>query len=175
MFVRDDAIAADRLLRMVYAELRKVAAWKIAGESGQTLQPTALVHEAWLRLADSQKWDWRNRAHFYGAAAEAMRRILIDRARRRRALRRGGNAPHVDVSALDLEAPHGVDDRLLALDDAMRKFAGLDPAKAELVRLRYYAGLGLREAAEALEISETTAKRWWVFARAWLYAEIRAG
>jgi RNA polymerase sigma factor (TIGR02999 family) len=173
---RGDEGSADDLLRLVYEELRKIAAWKMANESAAyTLQPTALVHEAWLRLTASEGIDWQNRAHFFGAAAEAMRRILIDHARRRNALRRGGDLERVELDDLDLAAPVTVhaDARLLALDEALQKLALEDPAKAELIRLRYYAGLTIEDAAETMGISEATAKRWWSFSRAWLYAEMQ--
>src|SRR4051794_17064676 len=146
----------------------------MAGEpSGQTLQPTALVHEAWLRLVgkDGQA-QFKNRAHFFAAAAEAMRRILIDNARRKRTARHGGNQERLDIQDVDLAAA-ATDDELLALNDALEKFAARDKAKAELVKLRYFVGMTLEEAAQLLEISEPTAKRWWNFARAWLRVEMR--
>jgi RNA polymerase sigma factor (TIGR02999 family) len=171
---RGDSQAADRLLPMVYDELRQIAAAKMARESsGQTLQPTALVHEAWLRLGGDEQPTWQNRAHFFGAAAEAMRRILIDRARHRRALRHGGGQERVDVDDLELAGGSEDDDRLLAVHDALDKLAAQDPRKAELVKLRYFAGMTIEEAALALGVSEPTAKRWWTFARTWLYQEIR--
>jgi RNA polymerase sigma factor (TIGR02999 family) len=137
-----------------------------------TLQPTELVNEAWLRLAGSQGRDWKNRAHFFGAAAEAMRRILVDRARRRNRLKRGGQWDRVDVEEADIPSPMP-DDDLLALDEALAKFAVLDARKAELVQLRYFAGLTFEEAAEVLGIAAPTAKRWWAYARAWLRVEMR--
>lgn len=171
---RGDEGSADELLRLVYNELRRIAAWKMANESSaHTLQPTALVHEAWLRLTASDGWNWQNRAHFFGAAAEAMRRILIDRARRRNALRRGGDQQRVDLADFDVAAAMPDDARLLALDEALQKLATEDPQKAELIRLRYFAGLTIEQAAETLEISRATAKRWWSFSRAWLYEEMR--
>ena len=172
---RGDPKAAEELLPLVYDELRKLAAWKMAHEPpGQTLQPTALVHEAWLRLggADGQPWD--NRGHFFGAAAEAMRRILIDNARRKNALRRGAGQTPENIEQLEIAAPAS-DDELLAVSEAVDKLAALDAPKAELVKLRYFVGLTLEESAAALGISEATAKRWWVHARAWLYAEVRRG
>lgn len=170
---RGDPASADRLLRLVYDELRKIAAWKMTGEpAGHTLQPTALVHEAWLRLAGAQRWNWQNRAHFFGAAAEAMRRILIDSARRRRAQRRGGDQTRVDFEASDFAIATFDDDRLIALDEALERLAAEDPPKAALVRLRFFAGLSIEDAAKALDISAATAKRWWVFARAWLLEEM---
>jgi len=171
---RGDPQAADRLLPLVYDELRRIAAAKMARESaGQTLQPTALVHEAWLRLGGDEQPTWQNRAHFFGAAVEAMRRILIDRARHRRALRHGGGLQRVDINDLELAASPEDDDQLLAVHEALDKLAAQDPPKAELVKLRYFAGMTIEEAALALGISAPTAKRWWTFARTWLYQEIR--
>ena len=160
-----DPIAADQLLVLVYSELRRLAAAKMSREApGQTLQPTALVHEAWLRLGgDGQRWE--NRAHFFGAAAEAMRRILIDRARRKLAARHGGGSAHLDVAEIDIAAP-GKDDELLAVHEALDALAAHDTRKAELVKLRYFAGLSVEEAAEVLGISAPTAKRDWAYARA---------
>jgi len=166
-----DAHAAEELLPLVYEELRKLAAAKMANERpGQTLQPTALVHEAWLRLVgkDGQA-QFKNRAHFFGAAAEAMRRILIENARRKQAARHGGDQRRVDVQEI---ASAVKDDALLALNEALNNFEAQDGAKAELVKLRYFAGLTLEDAAEVLGISLATAKRQWTFARAWLHAEI---
>jgi len=169
---RGDPKAADELLPLVYEELRKLAASKMANEAaGNTLQPTALVHEAWLKLVDSPSQSWQNRAHFFGAAAEAMRRILIARARRKQAQRRGAGAVHLDVEELEI-AGHIPDDRLLALDEALNRFAAREPKQAELVKLRYFVGLKIEESAEILGISEATAKRWWAYARAWLFDEI---
>jgi RNA polymerase sigma factor (TIGR02999 family) len=169
----DSQVAAE-LLPLVYQELRKLATSKMAHEApGQTLQPTALVHEAWLRLAGHENQTWDSRAHFFGAAAEAMRRILIDNARRKKALRHGGGQVRLEVEELELAAP-APDDQLLAINEALDKFAALDPSKAELVKLRYFAGLTIQEAAGVLRISEATAKRWWVYARAWLYSEVGA-
>ena len=165
--------AAEQLLPLVYDELRKLAAQKLAREKpGQTLQPTALVHEAYLRLvgADPQQ-SWDNRSHFFAAAAEAMRRILVERARRRKRLRHGGGRRRLDLqeAVSRSDSPH---EELLALDEALTKLATREPAKAELVKLRYFAGLSIDEAADLLRISRTTAKRYWAFARAWLLAEI---
>jgi RNA polymerase sigma factor (TIGR02999 family) len=168
-----DERAADKLLPLVYEELRKLAAGKMAREApGQTLQPTALVHEAWLRLTGDEGAQWAGRAHFFGAAAEAMRRILIDNARRKRAARHGGGLQRVDIRELDLAAP-GPEEELLAVNDALERFAALDKPKAELVKLRYFAGLTLEEASSALGISVATAKRWWTYARAWLFDNVR--
>ena len=167
-----DAKATDELLPLVYHELRRLAAHKMANEpAGHTLQPTALVHEAWLKLVDAPSQSWQNRAHFFGAAAEAMRRILIARARRKHAQRRGAGAIPLDVDELEIASPTP-DDQLLALDDALDRFAALEPEQAELVKLRYFVGLKIEEAAEILGISRATANRWWVYARAWLFDEI---
>jgi len=170
-----DPKATGELLPFVYEELRRIAAYKMAGESpGHTLQPTALVHEAWLRLVghDAQT-RFQNRAHFFGAAAEAMRRILIDNARRKRALRHGGDQQRIDIQEVEIAAA-ATDDELLALNDALDKLAEQDKQKAELVKLRYFAGMDFEEAAEVLGISVPTANRWWAFARAWLFKEITA-
>ena len=170
-----NAQASEELLPLVYNELRRMAAHKMASEpAGHTLQPTALVHEAWLKLVDSSSQSWQNRAHFFGAAAEAMRRILIDRARRKLAARHGGGAGRVDVDEIDFAAP-AKDDELLAVHEALDALAGHDPRKAELVKLRYFAGLSIDEAAEVLGISAPTAKRDWTYARAWLFREIGSG
>lgn len=170
-----DPKAATELLPLVYVELRQLAAHRMAHEaSGHTLQPTALVHEAWLRLVNTENQTWQNRAHFFGAAAEAMRRILIDRARRKKAIRHGGGQQRVDIRNVDLAAP-GEDDQLLAVNEALGRLAEQDKLKAELVKLRYFGGLTIQEAAQVLDISEATAKRYWTYARAWLYREIKGG
>jgi RNA polymerase sigma factor (TIGR02999 family) len=170
-----DSSATDELLPRVYEELRRLAASKMARESAaRTLQPTALVHEAWLRLGGDHQPDWQNRAHFFAAAAEAMRRILIDRARQRRALRHGGGQEQVNLDDVELAAPAADDDQLLAVHEALDKLAAQDSRKAELVKLRYFVGMTIAEAAQVLGISEPTAKRWWTYARAWLYQEIRS-
>ena len=169
-----NAKAADELLPLVYGELRKLAASKMAHESpNQTLQPTALVHEAWLRLVGNANPKFDGRAHFFAAAAEAMRRILIDKARRKRALRHGGDKQRVDLEQADIAAP-GDDDQLLAVHDAIDKLAAQNQAEAELVKLRYFVGMTLEEAAEALGISARTADNYWAHARAWLFREIKA-
>jgi RNA polymerase sigma factor (TIGR02999 family) len=170
-----DAKATDDLLPLVYNELRRLAAHKMAQErAGHTLQATALVHEAWLKLVDSPAQSWQNRAHFFGAAAEAMRRILIARARRKHAQRRGAGAAHLDVDELEIASPTP-DDQLLALDDALDRFTALEPQQAELVKLRYFVGLKTEEAAEVLGISKATATRWWTYARAWLFEAMQKG
>ena len=167
-----DAKASDELLPLVYNELRRMAAHKMSTEpAGHTLQPTALVHEAWLKLVDSPAQSWQNRAHFFAAAAEAMRRLLIARARRKHSQRRGAGAAHLDVDQLEIASPVP-GERLLALDEALNRFAAAEPRQAELVKLRYFVGLKIEEAAEVLGISEATAKRWWAYARAWLFNEI---
>ena len=169
-----DAKSTDELLPVVYHELRRLAAHKMANEpAGHTLQPTALVHEAWLKLVAPPAQSWQNRAHFFGAAAEAMRRILIARARRKGRQRRGSGAAHLDVDEFEIASP-APDEQLLALNDALDRFAALEPQQAELVKLRYFVGLKIEEAAEVLGISEATAKRWWAYARAWLFNEISA-
>jgi RNA polymerase sigma factor (TIGR02999 family) len=167
-----DLQAADQLLPLVYEELRKLAAAKMAHEQpGQTLQPTALVHEAWLRLAGSDRQQWNNRGHFFAAAAEAMRRILIDRARRKARVRHGEGLERVPLEGLDL--PSATDDEvILQVNDALEKFALEDPVKAGLVKLRYFGGLSIAEAGLAMNLSETTAKRYWAYARAWLFDEL---
>ena len=167
-----DAQAAGELLPLVYDELRKLAASKMANEApGNTLQPTALVHEAWLRLVGNENPKFAGRAHFFAAAAEAMRRILIDRARRKRALRHGGGQMKVDIQETDLASPDA-DDQLLAVSEALDKLASQDPVEAELVKLRYFVGLTTEEAASMLDISPRTARNYWAHARTWLYREI---
>jgi RNA polymerase sigma factor (TIGR02999 family) len=164
-----DPHAAERLLPLVYNELRKLAAGKLAQEKpGQTLQATALVHEAYLRLVDAeQARHWNSRGHFFAAAAEAMRRILIDDARRKRRPKHGGDRRRIELADVDLAAPPHHD--LLELDEALTRLAEQEPTKAELVKLRYFAGLSLAEAAVCLGISPATAKRHWAVARAWLF------
>jgi RNA polymerase sigma factor (TIGR02999 family) len=171
-----DPTAAEQLLPLVYHELRQLAAHKLAQEKpGQTLQATALVHEAYLRLVDVEKArHWDSRGHFFAAAAEAMRRILIDKARRQRSRCRGGQAQRHSLEGLEAAAP-ACDDELLAVDEALARLQNLDPAKAELVKLRYFGGLTIPEAAQALGISVTTANRYWAYARAWLHEELSTG
>lgn len=169
-----DAKSTDELLPLVYQELRRMAAHKMSVEpAGHTLQPTALVHEAWLQLVAPPAQSWQNRAHFFGAAAEAMRRILIARTRRKGRQRRGSGAEHLDVDDLEI-ASAAPADQLLALNEALDRFAELEPQQAELVKLRYFVGLKIPETAEILGVSEATAKRWWTYARAWLFDQINA-
>jgi len=169
-----DPRAADELLPLVYEELRKLAAQKMARENpGQTLQATALVHEAWLRLGGDDQPEWQNRAHFFAAAAEAMRRILIDNARRKNYLRHGGGAERVNLDGLDLAASMD-DEQLLALNEALDHLARHDEEKARVVQLRFFAGLTNAQAAQVLGVSEPTVKRHWAYARAWLFREMNS-
>jgi RNA polymerase sigma factor (TIGR02999 family) len=157
----------------VYDELRRVATHKMAGEApGHTLQPTALVHEAWLHLGGDQQPTWQNRAHFFGAAAEAMRRILVDRAREKQALKRGGDLKRVDLDAVELAAPMP-DDELLALDEALDRLSTVDTRASEMVKLCFFVGLTQEQAAKEMGVSLATAERVWGFARAWLLRELR--
>jgi RNA polymerase sigma factor (TIGR02999 family) len=171
-----DPHAADQLLPLVYEELRQLAAAKLAQEKpGQTLQATALVHEAYLRLVGSEQGKaWDSRGHFFAAAAEAMRRILIDQARRKHSHKRGGDRRRVELDAGTLLAApeEQAAEDLLALDEALQQFESEEPLKARLVKLRYYAGLSLPDAAAALGISLATAKRHWIYARSWLYGKV---
>lgn len=170
---RGDANAGDDLLRLVYAELRRMAAHRMAGERpGQTLQPTALVHEAWLHLGGDDPPVWRNRAHFFGAAAEAMRRILVDRAREKKALKRGGDWQRVDWDSVELASPMP-EDELLALDEALDRLMTVDARAGEMVKLCFFIGLTQEEAAQELGVSLATAERIWGFARSWLLREVR--
>jgi RNA polymerase sigma factor (TIGR02999 family) len=165
--------AAEALLPLVYEELRKLAAQKMAHEKpDQTLQPTALVHEAYLRLVDvEQRQRWDGRGHFFAAAAEAMRRILVERARRKKAVKHGGGRRRVNADTVALVAPQA-DEDLVAIDEALDRLAALDPVKAQLVKLRYFAGLTIEECAEALGISCATAKRYWAYSRVWLFEQV---
>ena len=168
-----DPNASERLLPLVYEELRRLAAAKMAQEKpGRTLQATALVHEAWLRLAGSNQQQWRGRSHFFGAAAEAMRRILIDKARQKASLKRGADQPPEELheSQIEMTAPT---DEILAVHDALDALAAEDATAAQVVKLRYFVGMTIPEIAEALEISPRSADRHWLFARAWLKGAIR--
>jgi RNA polymerase sigma factor (TIGR02999 family) len=170
-----DEHAAERLLDVVYAELRALAKAKLAQEApGHTLQPTALVHEAWLRLVGDERRDWKSRRYFFGACAEAMRRILVESARKKARLRHGGDRERVELEEFPAEEPLATID-LLVLDEALAKLAREDRAKAELVTLRFFAGLTLEQAARTLDISPATADRHWAYARAFLYHEIHGG
>jgi RNA polymerase sigma factor (TIGR02999 family) len=167
-----DPHAAEQLLPLVYEELRKLAAQKMADEApGQTLQATALVHEAYLRLVDdSQAQHWNSRGHFFAAAAEAMRRILVEKARRKQRLRHGGGRQRLDLDNLEVMEETGED--LLALDEALERLAREEPAAADVVKLRYFAGLTIEQTAAALGISVRTANRHWAYARAWLFQQL---
>jgi len=174
-----DPAAAEQLLPLLYDELRKLATQKLAQEKpGQTLQATALVHEAYIRLAASgdasnpREQHWDSRGHFFAAAAEAMRRILVDQARQKRSQRRGGNRNRRALEQLEIAVPEPSLD-VLALNEALERFTKIDPRKADLVRLRYFAGLTIPQAADVLGISPTTADRYWSYARAWLHAELK--
>jgi RNA polymerase sigma factor (TIGR02999 family) len=170
-----DSQAAGELLPLVYGELRRLAKQRLAQEKpGQTLQATALVHEAYLRLVGGEDPGWDSRGHFFAAAAEAMRRILIENARRKRAEKRGGSLERHELDAVDIAAPTPSED-LLALDEALAKLEAEDPAKAQLVKLRYFAGLSEEEAAQVLGLSRATVQRHWRYARVWLLGELRGG
>ena len=170
---RDQAHNSAELLPLAYQELRRLAAYKLAQERpGQTLQATALVHEAWLRIEASHDQQWDGRTHFFAAAAEAMRRILVENARRKQRLKHGGECERVEVDAVQLACPLP-DDDLLALDEALTQLAAMDPVAAELVNLRFFTGLTQAEAAAQLGLSRSTADRTWVLARAWLFRSIR--
>lgn len=171
---RGEPSAANELLPLVYEELRRLAACKMASEApGHTLQPTALVHEAWLRLvAPEGHAQFQNRAHFFGAAAEAMRRILVDRAREKQALKRGGNLQRVGIDSVDIALPMP-EDELLVVDEALDRLSMVDTRAAEVVKLCFFAGLTQEEAARELGISTSTAERLWGFARAWLLRELK--
>jgi RNA polymerase sigma factor (TIGR02999 family) len=172
---RGEPPSAEELLPLVYEELRRLAAHKMAHEApGQTLQPTALVHEAWLRLGADGQPPWRNRAHFFAAAAEAMRRILVERARRRTALKRGGGARPASLDEVEIPIVVADDERLLAVDEALEQFAAIEPRKAELVKLRYFTGMTFEEAASVLGIAVPTAYEWWAYSRAWLAVALRS-
>jgi len=166
--------AAEELLPLVYEELRRLAAARMANESpGQTLQATALVHEAWLRLVGSNPAQWNGRGHFFGAAAEAMRRILIERARKKARIRHGGQLERVDLDQVTV-ATQDSDEVIVAVNEALEKLKAESPQKAEIVKLRYFGGLEHAEIAEVLGVSEPTVRRHWAYARSWLYAELKA-
>jgi RNA polymerase sigma factor (TIGR02999 family) len=169
-----DKQAADQLLPLVYDELRRLAAARMAHEApGQTLQATALVHEAWLRLVGAEQQPlWNSRGHFFGAAAEAMRRILLERARKKGRVRHGGQLQRVDLDQVTV-ATQDSDDVILAVDEALEKLAAESPQKAQIVKLRYFGGLEHAEIAEVLGVSEPTVRRHWTYARSWLYAELK--
>ena len=168
-----DAKAGDELIGLVYGELRQMAAHQMGSQVNQTLQPTALVHEAWLRLGGEHLRGGQNRAHFFATAATAMRSILVDRARRRKAQRHGGGQERVSLSDIDVPDGNTSDDQILAVHEALEKLAAEYPQHAELVKLRYFAGLSVRDAADVLGVSQPTIHRWWAFARAWLGHEIK--
>jgi RNA polymerase sigma factor (TIGR02999 family) len=168
-----DPKAAEELLPLVYDELRKLAASRMAKEApNQTLQPTALVHEAWLRLVGTEERQFQNRAHFFGAAAEAMRRILVEKARRKQRLKHGGGQQRIDLSQVDVAAACD-DETVLAVSEALDKLAERDPQGAKLIQLRFFGGLSNAEAGKMLGLPERTAKRTWAYARAWLYEELK--
>jgi len=167
-----DSKSAEQLLATVYGELRRLAAFKMSQQApGHTLQPTALVHEAWLKLVGTQHPSFKDRTHFFSAAAEAMRHILIDRARRKKTQRHGGGFEHVGDCDFELAAP-GPDEQLLAVNEALDKFALKYPTQAEVVKLRYFAGMTNEEVSQLLEMSLSTVKNYWNFSRAWLFKEI---
>jgi RNA polymerase sigma factor (TIGR02999 family) len=169
------ASTAEDLLPQVYDELRRLAAHRLSGEPNErTLQPTALVHEAWVRMTAGGNRAWMNRQQFIATAAESMRRILVDRARRRLAAKRGAGAERMELAEDAISTP-GTDAQVLALHEALARFAAVDPKKSELVKLRYFVGLTFEEAAELLGVSVPTVNRWWAFSRAWLVAEMRDG
>lgn len=172
---KGDPRAAEELLPLVYGELRKLAASRMAREvPGQTLQPTALVHEAWLRISDGADAAFEGRAHFFAAAAEAMRRIMIERARRKNAAKRGAGAERLDIEEIELAAPCA-DEQLLAVDEALDRFSERHPTAGKLLKLRYFTGLTLKEAAAVMGVSPDTAKDYCAFGRAWLYKELSRG
>jgi RNA polymerase sigma factor (TIGR02999 family) len=171
---RGEGRASEELLPLVYEELRRLAAARMAQEQpGQTLQATAIVHEAWLRLVGDGERTWQNRAHFFGAAAEAMRRILIENARRKSALKRGGGLARVDIESLDLAAA-APDDKILLINEALEKLQMEDPEKARIVVMKFFGGLTNQEVAEALSVTERTIERQWAFAKAWMFQAIKS-
>jgi RNA polymerase sigma factor (TIGR02999 family) len=170
---RGDSRASEELLPLVYDELRRIAAIRMAQESaGQTLQPTALVHEAWLRLVGSGEQSWQNRAHFFAAAAEAMRRILVENARRKSRLKRGGRQLRLDIDKLNLASAEP-DDKILLMDEAVNRLNASDPEKGKVVALKFFGGLTNCEVAEMMGVTERTVERQWAYARAWLLNDIR--
>jgi RNA polymerase sigma factor (TIGR02999 family) len=170
----DDPQSAEALLPLVYCELRKLAARKMALEpAGHTLQATALVHEVWMRLCQEQHPEWKNREHFYAVAAEVMRRILVDRARRRLSRKRGGDMVRVELDAVEIPVPED-DTLILRVHEALGRLESEDPEKAEVVKLRFFVGLDRAEVAAILGISERTVQRHWTFAKAWLFREMRS-
>ena len=170
---RGNGQAAEELLPLVYDELRRIAGARMAQEAaGHTLQPTALVHEAWLRMVGEGARTWQNRAHFFGAATEAMRRILIDSARRKSRLKRGGNRERVDIDDLDLAAATP-DDKMLLIDEALERLQTEDAEKAKIVVMKFFGGLTNQEVALSLGVTERTVERQWAYARAWLFREIK--
>ncbi len=170
---RGDGRASEELLPLVYNEMRQLAAARMAQEAaGQTLQPTALVHEAWLRMVGAGERTWQNRAHFFGAAAEAMRRILVENARRKSRLKRGGGQVRLDIADLDLAAA-SPDEKVLLMDEALEQLKAEDPEKARIVVLKFFGGLTNQEVAENLGVTERTVERQWAFAKAWLFQKIR--
>jgi len=170
-----DALAGERLIPLIYDELRRMAAQRFSRNSAnQTLQPTALVHKVWLRLGGSDMPGWQNRAHFFATAATAMRSIMVDRARRRNAQRRGGGQERVNLDEVEIADGNQRDDQVLAVHEALDRLAIEDPRKAELVKLRYFAGLTGQEAAEALGISARAADRTWLYARTWLLNKLES-
>jgi RNA polymerase sigma factor (TIGR02999 family) len=172
---KGDSKAAEELLPLVYGELRRLAAHKMANEApGQTLQPTALVHEAWLRLTDSTRQEWRGREHFFSAAAEAMRRILVENARRKLRIRHGGGLERVDFDGINLPIAQD-DEKCLQVSEALDRLGEIDSRKAEVVKLRMFAGLRVHEIAAVLNSSEKTVQRDWTFAKAWLSRELKEG
>jgi RNA polymerase sigma factor (TIGR02999 family) len=170
---RGDGRASEELLPLVYHEMRQLAAARMAQEAaGQTLQATALVHEAWLRMVGAGERTWQNRAHFFGAAAEAMRRILVENARRKSRLKRGGGQLRLDIEDLDLAAA-GPDDKVLLMDEALEQLKAEDPEKARIVVLKFFGGMTNQEVAENLGVTERTVERQWAYAKAWLFQKIR--
>ena len=170
---RGEENSSERLLPLVYDELRRLAAIKMSREAqNQTLQPTALVHEAWLRLTTDQEMGWQNRGHFFGAAAEAMRRILIERARRRSRLKHGGGQVRIDIQELEL-ADTTPDEKVLLINEALERLQAEDPEKARVVVMKFFGGLTNREVADSLNVTERTVERHWAYAKAWLFGAVR--